>query len=118
MGQMADLDLPARAREIEQIVREELEPLTATGRVAEVRGRGAMVAVELIDADGNPDAALTGSVVAACLAQGVLVLSCGMDGNVIRLLPPLVIGEDLLREGLSVIADAVRAAAGQEAVHA
>jgi 4-aminobutyrate aminotransferase/(S)-3-amino-2-methylpropionate transaminase len=77
-----------------------------------------MVAVELIDADGNPDAALTGSVVAACLAQGVLVLSCGMDGNVIRLLPPLVIGEDLLREGLSVIADAVRAAAGQEAVHA
>jgi 4-aminobutyrate aminotransferase/(S)-3-amino-2-methylpropionate transaminase len=41
-----------------------------------------------------------------------------MDGNVIRLLPPLVIGEDLLREGLSVIADAVRAAAGQEAVHA
>jgi 4-aminobutyrate aminotransferase/(S)-3-amino-2-methylpropionate transaminase len=118
MGQMADLDLPARAREIEQIIREELEPLTATGRVAEVRGRGAMVAVELIDADGNPDAALTGSVVAACLAQGVLVLSCGMDGNVIRLLPPLVIGEDLLREGLSVIADAVRTAAGQEAVHA
>ena len=94
-------------KKIEQIVREELEPLTATGRVAEVRGRGAMVAVELVDADGNPDAALTGSVVAACLAQGVLVLSCGMDGNVIRLLPPLVINEELLREGLGVLADAL-----------
>ncbi len=117
MGQMADLDLAARAREIEQIIREELEPLTTTGRVAEVRGRGAMVAVELVDADGVPDPALTTAVVSTCLGEGVLVLSCGMDGNVLRLLPPLVIDEALLREGLGVLADAVRATVGQESAH-
>jgi 4-aminobutyrate aminotransferase/(S)-3-amino-2-methylpropionate transaminase len=86
-----------------------------TGRVAEVRGRGAMIAVELVDADGRPDACRRqGSIAAACQAQGLLILTCGLDGNVIRLLPPLVIGEDLLREG----PHAVRTAAGQEAVHA
>lgn len=109
LEQMETLDLAARAREIEAIAREVLEPLTAGGRVAEIRGRGAMVALEITDADGNPDGATTKKISSECLAQGVLVLTCGLDGNVIRLLPSLVISEDLLRDGLTVLADAIRA---------
>ena len=123
LSQMEDLDLAGRARGIEAVAREILEPLVgeagASGsRVAEVRGRGAMLALEFVDAEGRPDGAVVKKIAAACQAAGLLILTCGLDGNVIRLLPPLVIGEDLLREGLSVIADAVRTAAGQEAVHA
>lgn len=116
LDQMDELDLPGRARQIEAVIREELEPLTATGRIAEIRGRGAMVALELVDAAGAPDAALTAAVTADCLGQGVVVLSCGIDGNVIRLLPPLVIGEDLLREGLRVIVDALSVRIGTGSV--
>ncbi|SFS12157.1 4-aminobutyrate aminotransferase apoenzyme [Agrococcus baldri] len=80
-------------------------------RIGDVRGKGAMIAVELVDAEtGRPDAALTSRVAAAAHAQGVVVLTCGTDGNVIRLLPPLAIGDDLLREGLEVLVDALAAA--------
>ena len=109
-GQMEELALDGRARQIETVARGVLEPLVAetSGRVAEVRGRGAMLAVELRDADGHPDAASTKAITAECLAAGVLVLSCGLDGNVIRLLPPLVISGNLLQEGLDVLAEANR----------
>lgn len=106
--QMESLQLCERAQEIEKIVRETVEPLLSTGRVAEVRGRGAMVALELIAADGAPDAELTAAVAAVCKKEGVLILTCGLDGNVIRLLPPLVIDEALLRDGLQVLVDALR----------
>lgn len=107
---MKELALDGRARQIETVARGVLEPLVAetSGRVAEVRGRGAMLAVELRDADGHPDAASTKAITAECLAAGVLVLSCGLDGNVIRLLPPLVISGNLLQEGLDVLAEAIR----------
>ena len=78
-------------------------------RIGDIRGRGAMMAIELVDADGKPDAALTQRVAKACHAAGVIVLTCGTDGNVFRLLPPLSITDELLREGLSVIADALAA---------
>ncbi|WBT08729.1 4-aminobutyrate--2-oxoglutarate transaminase [Corynebacterium sp. SCR221107] len=109
IGQMEELDLPGRALEIEAIIREELEPLLELPQVAEVRGHGAMMALEFVDEDGRPNAALTAAAAAACKEQGVLILTCGMDYNVIRLLPPLVIAEATLREGLRVLADAIRA---------
>lgn len=110
IGQLEELALDGRARQIETVARGVVEPLVAEtpGRVAEVRGRGAMLAVELRDADGHPDAASTKAITAKCLAAGVLVLSCGLDGNVIRLLPPLVISGNLLQEGLDVLAEAIR----------
>ena len=83
----------------------------ADARVGEVRGRGAMVAVEFVKpgtASSNgpePDAALAGAVAKACIAQGVVVLTCGTYGNIIRFLPPLTIPDDLLAEGLDVVAD-------------
>jgi len=70
-----------------------------------------MMAIELVDAaSGEPDAALTGRVVAAAHAAGVILLSCGTYGNVIRFLPPLAIGDELLTEGLQVVIDALAAA--------
>ena len=81
--------------------------------VADVRGRGAMWAVEIVRPGTlEPDPATTRAVAAACHQAGVVVLTCGTWGNVIRLLPPLVIDEGLLTEGLDVMADALRSAAG------
>ena len=97
-------DLPGRAREIEAIVREYLEPLEELETVLDVRGRGAMMAIELINGD------VTSEIAAACKKQGILILTCGIDGNVIRLLPALTIPEHLLREGLEILAQEIRAA--------
>ena len=97
-------DLPGRAREIEAIVREYFEPLEELEAVLDVRGRGAMMAIELINAE------VTAEVASACKKQGVLILTCGIDGNVIRLLPALTIPEHLLREGLEILATEIRAA--------
>ena len=75
-------------------------------RIGDVRGRGAMIAVELVKsgtAEPNPD--LTRALCAKAHAQGVLVLSCGSFGNILRFLPPLTISDELLLEGLDVLAD-------------
>jgi 4-aminobutyrate aminotransferase/(S)-3-amino-2-methylpropionate transaminase len=108
-------DLPGRAREIEAIFRPRLEALAERhpDRVGDIRGRGAMLAVELVsDGPGRtPDAALAGAVHRACSAQGLVTLTCGTFGNVFRFLPPLAIGDDLLGEGLDVFEAAFDAAA-------
>jgi 4-aminobutyrate aminotransferase/(S)-3-amino-2-methylpropionate transaminase len=106
-------DLVARARRVEEIIREELAPVAEeTGIVGEIRGRGAMMALEFVRPGGTePDADAAKAIAAECLAQGVIILTCGTFGNIVRLLPPLVIGEELLRDGLQVLAQAVRHAA-------
>jgi 4-aminobutyrate aminotransferase/(S)-3-amino-2-methylpropionate transaminase len=72
--------------------------------IGDVRGRGAMVAVELVrPGTREPDAATTAAVAKACHAEGVVVLTCGTFGNVLRLLPPLVMPEPLLEEALTVL---------------
>ena len=103
--------LAARAQEIGAILTDRLTALQATDpRVGDVRGLGAMVAAEFVDpSTKEPDAALTAAVAKACIAQGVVVLTCGTYGNVIRFLPPLSIGDDLLGEGLDVVAAALAA---------
>ncbi|TJY66165.1 aminotransferase class III-fold pyridoxal phosphate-dependent enzyme [Arthrobacter sp. CAU 1506] len=100
-----DGSLLANARAIEAAAREVLEPLVAeTDSVAEFRGRGSMLALEFADRGTlAPRADLAKEVSARCHAQGVLTLTCGTYGNVIRLLPPLVIGPDLLADGLQVL---------------
>ena len=81
--------------------------------IGDVRGRGAMIAIELVGADGiTPDADLTKAVAAACHAEGVLVLTAGSYGNVLRFLPPLVISDDLLDDALSVLEKAFAATSG------
>jgi 4-aminobutyrate aminotransferase / (S)-3-amino-2-methylpropionate transaminase / 5-aminovalerate transaminase len=107
-------DLPARARVIGATITRRLTGLAADHpQIGDVRGRGAMVAVELIrPGTTEPDAAEAGRISATCHAQGVVTLTCGTFGNVLRLLPPLVIEDSLLAEGLDVLADAVRGGSG------
>ena len=104
-------DLAAKARRIEELAMPRLAALAASSdHVGEARGRGAMLALEFVEPGGTrPSADATKRVAAACHAEGVLVLTCGTFGNVIRLLPPLVIDEDLLDDALSVLEKAVRA---------
>jgi 4-aminobutyrate aminotransferase/(S)-3-amino-2-methylpropionate transaminase len=101
--------LVERAQEIGRILFEKLGALRdADPRVAEVRGYGAMVAIELVHPiTGEPDAALTSRVASAAHAAGVVLLTCGTYGNVIRFLPPLSIPDHLLVEGLDIVADAL-----------
>ncbi|MBI4942511.1 MAG: 4-aminobutyrate--2-oxoglutarate transaminase [Actinobacteria bacterium] len=98
-------DLVARARLIENIMVGRLTELQARfPQIGEVRGRGAMIAVEIVKpGTTDPDAAETSRVSAACHQAGLVTLTCGTYGNVLRFLPPLVIGEDLLREGLDIL---------------
>ncbi|NDJ89494.1 4-aminobutyrate--2-oxoglutarate transaminase [Mycolicibacter kumamotonensis] len=99
-------DLIGRARHIERVAFERLGRLQADDdRIGDVRGRGAMIAVELVrPEDAEPDPALTKALAAACHRAGVIVLTCGTFGNVLRLLPPLTISDELLAEGLDVLA--------------
>ena len=98
-----------RAREIESLATSRLRSARSEDpRIGDVRGRGAMIAIELVDpVSGEPDPVLTSRVAQTAHAEGVIVLTCGTYGNVIRLLPPLSIGDDLLTEGLDVLLGAL-----------
>jgi len=105
--EMRTHDLAARAREIGTRMRTHLERIAAAHPVvAEIRGRGAMMAIELNKpGTTTPDAARATAVSAYCHSQGVVTLTCGTWGNVFRFLPPLSIGDDLLDEGFGVVAE-------------
>ncbi len=102
---MKELDLPARARELGQLMTERLNEMAARYPIiGDVRGRGSMLAIELVEAGTTtPNAAAAAKVNAACHAQGVLTLTCGTFGNVFRFLPPLVMPHHLAEEALSVL---------------
>ncbi len=108
IAEMREGDLNAAARRISSQMLPRLNDLAdRTGRIGDVRGRGAMVAVELVvpgTTDADPTA--TAAVAKACHAAGVVVLTAGTYGNVLRFLPPLAISEELLDEALDVIEDA------------
>ena len=68
-----------------------------------------MIAIELVHPESKePDAALAKALVGAAHAQGLIALSCGTYGNVLRFLPPLTISDDLIHEGLGIISEALR----------
>ncbi|WP_115029245.1 4-aminobutyrate--2-oxoglutarate transaminase [Dermatophilus congolensis] len=105
---MREEDLAGRARCIGSILQERLEGIAAGyGVIGDIRGRGAMMAVEIVKpGTKTPDPQVTKRISAACHAAGVVTLTAGTYGNALRFLPPLVIGEDLLREGLDVLEQA------------
>jgi 4-aminobutyrate aminotransferase/(S)-3-amino-2-methylpropionate transaminase len=111
--EMRTHDLPARARAIEAIIRRRLDAMaTDHPTVGDIRGRGAMMAIELVKPGTlEPDAARAGAVAAYCHKNGVVVLTCGTWGNVFRFLPPLSISDELLEEAFDVVAEAFAATA-------
>ncbi|MYT13429.1 4-aminobutyrate aminotransferase / (S)-3-amino-2-methylpropionate transaminase [Streptomyces sp. SceaMP-e96] len=108
---MREQDLNAKARRIGEVMKARLNAIAEKyDIVGEVRGRGAMIAIELVKSgskEPNPEA--TGALAKACHQEGLLVLTTGTYGNVLRFLPPLVIGEDLLNEGLDILEGAFAA---------
>ncbi|MEH0927495.1 4-aminobutyrate--2-oxoglutarate transaminase [Micromonospora sp. CPCC 205558] len=102
---MHELDLAGAARRIESVLLPRLRAIAERDpRVAEVRGRGAMLAVELVlPGTLTPDPVATAAISAACHAAGLLTLTCGTYGNVLRFLPPLVISDGQLSRGADLL---------------
>ncbi|MFF4801074.1 4-aminobutyrate--2-oxoglutarate transaminase [Streptomyces sp. NPDC001351] len=103
-------DLLERAREIGDTMLEHLGELAdAHDVIGDVRGRGAMIAIELVEPEGDrvPAPDLAARVARRCHADGLLVLTAGSYGNVLRFLPPLSISDALLQEGLAILGEAI-----------
>jgi 4-aminobutyrate aminotransferase / (S)-3-amino-2-methylpropionate transaminase / 5-aminovalerate transaminase len=108
---MRELDLAGAARQIEAVMMPALHAIALEHpEIGEVRGRGAMIAVEIVvPGTQTPDAARAAAVSKACHEAGLLTLTCGTYGNVLRFLPPLVMPEETLQRGLSILAAAFTA---------
>lgn len=102
------LDLIKRANEIGKIMVDALNAMKAKYPViGEVRGRGAMIAIELVQPGSKePNGDVLGKVVKYAQQKGVLFLTAGTYGNVLRFLPPLVISDELVKDAMSVLDDA------------
>ncbi len=100
--------LVERARHIGKILNESLTALAKKYPIiGEVRGRGAMQAIELVEAGTkNPNPAAMAAVIKYCQSKGVLILTAGTYGNVIRFLPPIVMSDELLKDALGVLEEA------------
>ncbi len=111
--EMRTHDLPARAREIGAIMSSRLTTLQEQFAViGDLRGRGAMMAIELCTpGTTDPDPTRTAAVSAYCHQQGVVTLTCGTWGNVFRFLPPLSISDELLQEAFDIVEEAFTATA-------
>jgi 4-aminobutyrate aminotransferase/(S)-3-amino-2-methylpropionate transaminase len=113
-------DLCGRAEEIgEQIRSWALELQSDTSCVGDIRINGAMSAIELVEdgAANSPAADLTRAVAAEAADRGVIILTCGVRGNVIRFLPPLTISVEMLAEALTIIGDIIRDHGARGAPH-
>ncbi len=109
---MRDENLPARAEKIGAVIRARFDALARDARfecIGDVRGIGAMIAIELVKQRGSRDPApeLTRRVVARAAERGLVILSCGVHGNVIRILAPLTAPLEQIDEGLSILSAAL-----------
>jgi 4-aminobutyrate aminotransferase / (S)-3-amino-2-methylpropionate transaminase / 5-aminovalerate transaminase len=101
---LAEPGFRERAAEIGRVVRGRLEEVAASRpAIGEVRGLGPMLAIELVEKSGDAAKAVT----TAARENGLLLLSCGLYGNVIRLLPPLTATDDELERGLAILGSAL-----------
>jgi 4-aminobutyrate aminotransferase/4-aminobutyrate aminotransferase/(S)-3-amino-2-methylpropionate transaminase len=110
-------DLFARATRVGARMRSRLEALAQEMHsIGDVRGLGAMIAFELVKdrKTREPDPQLTAAIVAQAEQRGLILLSCGVYGNVVRLLAPLTIQDAVLDEGLGILDASIRAALGRQ----
>ncbi len=97
-----------RATTLGHTIRPRLDALAARRpEIGEVRGLGPMLAFELTEHDAGPRVRRSSS---AAFERGLLLLACGMYGNVIRLLAPLTISDDELDEGMTLLEESIAAA--------
>lgn len=110
---MEEQDAVSRYKHIESLMWSSLEAMrTKYDTIGDIRGRGGMIAIEFVKpGTDDPDADRTGRVARYCHERGVLVLTAGTYGNVIRFLPPMSISDELLREGLDILDQAIAATA-------
>lgn len=107
---MAEEQLPQRGARLGDKLKAELEALRPrVPQIADVRGLGAMVAVEFASA-GEPDADFTKRVQAQALQRGLILLTCGVNGNVLRFLFPLTVASPVFDEALAILRDSLLAA--------
>ena len=112
LDEIESRDLVGRAQHLGEIFKGRLSSLVEdVSVVGDVRVIGAMAAIEFVSdkASKQPNPGAVNKVLAACHAEGLILLKAGTHDNIIRLLPPLVISEDLIKDGLSVLEKAVRA---------
>lgn len=111
-------NLLQRSRDVGQRITSRLQALAKDHPcIAEVRGLGAMVAMELCK-NGDPhqpDADLTKALAVEAMNRGLIILTCGTYGNVVRILVPLTASDALIDEGLNMIADALNHLQGKSA---
>ena len=105
---MIEEDIPAKAAKIGEHLISRLESMAKSHPIiGDVRGLGSLVAIELFD-NGKPAAEKTAALQAAAREKGLMLLSCGSNGNVIRFLPPLTIESSILDEGLDIIEECLK----------
>ncbi|RDZ38194.1 aspartate aminotransferase family protein [Haloferax sp. Atlit-47N] len=101
-------DLLAHARDLGQYIRGRLSEVAEDNpRIVDVRGKGLFIGAEFVDAEGNPDGDAADALQQYCFERGVLVWKAGRHGNILRLLPPLVLTRDLAETALDVITDGI-----------
>jgi 4-aminobutyrate aminotransferase-like enzyme len=108
-----------RAMAIGSTIRTRCADLQASNpAIGDIRGPGAMIGVEFVDADGAPAPDVATRVVRESMERGLILLKAGVEGNVIRTLVPLVITDEQLDEALDVLEEAIVAATSTAAVPA
>jgi 4-aminobutyrate aminotransferase len=108
-------DLRGNAARVGAVLRAELDAAATLPGVAEIRGKGLMLGVELVDAQGRPSAAAASAVLERAREGGVLIGKGGLRGNVLRIAPPLTLTVEEAREGAAVLVDALaHVSAGQD----
>jgi len=80
--------------------------------IGDVRGLGLMIGIEFVTASGEPDTVGLNKVMRYCLEKGLVLLDCGVDKNIIRLAPPLVVKTEEIDMGLDIFDEALKAAYG------
>jgi 4-aminobutyrate aminotransferase / (S)-3-amino-2-methylpropionate transaminase / 5-aminovalerate transaminase len=110
LDEVSSDDFRRRADEVGERIRAGLEAIAGrVDSVGEVRGLGSMLAIELVEDRGTkaPAAALASATTAAARERGLILLSCGLYGNVIRILVPLVVTDEDLDRGLELLEEAL-----------
>ena len=103
-----DHDLLAHARDLGEYIRGRLREVGESNpQLAEVRGKGLFIGAEFVDETGVPDGDIGDAIQDYCFEHGVLVWKAGRHGNVLRLIPPLVLTRDLAETALDVVVDAI-----------